>query len=193
VQSAQSDSAGSVPVPRQNTQQQPIAQAQGSNAQQQQQQQQQQQGGQSIDAQFMDLSSRIQLISHATNNVIRELSNQGTRADSRQTELLQRMATKEQVAGLDARLQRMESLLQNIQRDLAGKDYRERFSQLEKTLQSSHLSLTESLQGHILHVMTASTPRMGFFIFVIIGVQVLLAGSYIVYKRRKANMPKKFL
>ena len=193
MQSAQSGSAGSVPVPRQNTQQQPIAQAQGSNAQQQQQQQQQQQGGQSIDAQFMDLSSRIQLISHATNNVIRELSNQGTRADSRQTELLQRMATKEQVAGLDARLQRMESLLQNIQRDLAGKDYRERFSQLEKTLQSSHLSLTESLQGHILHVMTASTPRMGFFIFVIIGVQVLLAGSYIVYKRRKANMPKKFL
>ncbi|KAL5361145.1 putative lectin family integral membrane protein [Aspergillus floccosus] len=189
LQSAQSGSAGSVPVAQQNTQQQPIAQAQGSTSQQQQQQQ----GGQSIDAQFMDLSSRIQLISHATNNVIRELGNQGTKADSRQTELLQNMATKEQVAGLDARLQRMESLLQSIQRDLAGKDYRDRFSQLEKTLQSSHLSLTESLQGHILSVMTASTPRMGFFIFVIIGVQVLLAGSYIVYKRRKANMPKKFL
>jgi mannose-binding lectin 1 len=34
---------------------------------------------------------------------------------------------------------------------------------------------------------------MGFFIFVIVAVQLLLAGSYIIYKRRRANMPKKFL
>jgi mannose-binding lectin 1 len=34
---------------------------------------------------------------------------------------------------------------------------------------------------------------MGFFIFLVIAVQVLLAASYIVYKKRRANMPKKFL
>jgi mannose-binding lectin 1 len=34
---------------------------------------------------------------------------------------------------------------------------------------------------------------MGFFIFLIIAFQVFLAVSYIVYKRRRANMPKKFL
>jgi mannose-binding lectin 1 len=34
---------------------------------------------------------------------------------------------------------------------------------------------------------------MGFFIFLVIAVQILLAGSYIMYKRRRANMPKKFL
>lgn len=42
-------------------------------------------------------------------------------------------------------------------------------------------------------VVTASTPRMGFFIFAIIAFQLLLVGAYIVYKRRRANMPKKFL
>ena len=46
---------------------------------------------------------------------------------------------------------------------------------------------------HILPVVTASAPRMGFFLFVIIGAQALLAVSYIVYKRRRASMPKKFL
>lgn len=34
---------------------------------------------------------------------------------------------------------------------------------------------------------------MGFFITLIIVFQLLLAGSYVIYKRRRANMPKKFL
>lgn len=42
-------------------------------------------------------------------------------------------------------------------------------------------------------VITASTPRMGFFIILIISFQVFLAASYIIYKRRRANAPKKFL
>lgn len=54
------------------------------------------------------------------------------------------------MAALDARLQRIEQLLQNVQRDLEGKDYSSRFNQLQDTLRSSHLSLTENLQGHLL-------------------------------------------
>jgi mannose-binding lectin 1 len=42
-------------------------------------------------------------------------------------------------------------LLQNIQRDLEGKDYRDRFNQLHETLRSSHMSLAENLQGTILN------------------------------------------
>ena len=34
---------------------------------------------------------------------------------------------------------------------------------------------------------------MGFFICMIIAFQGLLAVAYIIYKRRRANMPKKFL
>lgn len=120
------------------------------------------------------------------------------------------------MVALDARLQRIEQMLQNVQRDLEGKDYSSRFNQLQDTLRSSHLSLTENLQGHLLSgkssffpvyplpqktqsiltshlAITASTPRMGFFIFLVIAFQVLLAASYIIYKRRRANMPKKFL
>ncbi|KAL4807563.1 concanavalin A-like lectin/glucanase domain-containing protein [Aspergillus unguis] len=147
----------------------------------------------SINAQFVDLGSRIQLINHATNNILREIGNQNSKSETKQSELLQLLASKDQVQGLDARLQRLEQTLLTIQRDLEGKDYRDRFNQLHETLRSSHLSLTENIKDNLLNVITASTPRMGFFIFLVIAVQILLAGSYIIYKRRRANMPKKFL
>ncbi|KAL6231934.1 hypothetical protein BDW75DRAFT_218765 [Aspergillus navahoensis] len=190
LQTATSPVGKAPPLQAQNTNQQPpSAQYQG-NAQQDQASSN---NLGSINAQFVDLGSRIQLINHATNNIIRELGNQASKSETRQSELLQRLVTKEQVQGLDARLQRMEQTLLSIQRDLEGKDYRDRFNQLHETLRSSHQSLTENLKDNVVSVITASTPRMGFFIFSIIAFQVFLAVSYVIYKRRRANMPKKFL
>jgi mannose-binding lectin 1 len=103
-----------------------------------------------IGAQFVDLQGRIQLQNKATNTIIQDIKAQGGKSDARHAELMQKLASKEQVAALDARLQRIESLLQNIQRDLEGKDYSSRFNQLQDTLRSSHLSLTENLQSHFL-------------------------------------------
>jgi mannose-binding lectin 1 len=94
--------------------------------------------------QLVDLSNRIQ-------SVARDLSGLSTKSDNRHVELLQKMAIKEQVANLDARLQKIEQLLQNIQRDLEGKDYSNRFNQLHETLRSSHMSLAENLQGTLLN------------------------------------------
>lgn len=165
----------------------------------QQQQQQQPIGGRdtttqqnqgvsgSINQQFVELGSRLQLINHASNNLIRDIANQNSKAENRHNDLIR------EIHNLDARTQKLEQSLQNIQRDLEGKDYRDRFAQLQDTLRSSHLSLSENLQENFIDVITASTPRMGFFITMIIVVQLVLAGSYIIYKRRRANMPKKFL
>ncbi|KAJ5488663.1 hypothetical protein N7539_003553 [Penicillium diatomitis] len=144
-------------------------------------------------AQFVELHSRIQLQNKAINNIIQEMKAQAGKTEARHNEAMQKLVAKEQIATLDARLQRIESLLQNIQRDLEGKDYSGRFNQLQDTLRSSHLSLTENLQSHFISAITASTPRMGFFIFLVIAFQALLATAYVIYKRRRANMPKKFL
>ncbi|KAL4883444.1 concanavalin A-like lectin/glucanase domain-containing protein [Aspergillus karnatakaensis] len=177
------------PPQQQNVNQQPPVQARGNP--------QQGQGSSndlsSINTQFVDLGGRLQLVNQATNNIIRELANQASKTDTKQAELLQRLATREQVSGLDVRLQRLEQILLAIQRDLEGKDYRDKFNQLHDTLRSSHLSLTENIKENLLSTITATTPRMGFFIFLVIAFQVLLAGSYVIYKRRRANMPKKFL
>jgi mannose-binding lectin 1 len=37
------------------------------------------------------------------------------------------------------------------------------------------------------------SPRFGFFVFIIIASQVMLLGSYMVYRRRRDMQPKKFL
>ncbi|KAI9930453.1 hypothetical protein ASPWEDRAFT_39338 [Aspergillus wentii DTO 134E9] len=183
-------SPGSVPVQQGGSNQQPIVNQNTNNVPQGQ-------GRPASDSrtmeQYVDLTSRIQLISQATNNIIREIGNQGTKSENRQAELIQKLASKDQVAALDARLQRIEQVLQRVQRDIEGNDYRDRLSQLHDTLKSSHLTLTESLQSSILGTIASSSPRMGFFIFCIIAFQLLLAGSYVLYKRRRANMPKKFL
>ena len=75
---------------------------------------------------------------------------QAGKNEARHTDVMQKLAPKDQIATLDARLQRIESLLQTIQRDLEGKDYSGRFNQLQDTLRSSHLSLTENLQSHFM-------------------------------------------
>ncbi|KAJ5672106.1 hypothetical protein N7507_001233 [Penicillium longicatenatum] len=144
-------------------------------------------------AQFFDLGNRIQLQSKATNAIAQDIKALVTKSESRHGEILRQTVSKDQFNSLDARLQRIETLLQNIQRDLEGKDYSSNFNKLHDTLRSSHLSLRENLQDHFLSAITASSPRMGFFIFLVLAFQVLLAVSYVVYKRRRANMPKKFL
>ncbi|KAJ5782491.1 hypothetical protein N7457_004265 [Penicillium paradoxum] len=149
-----------------------------------------------VAAQFADISGRLQLTTKAANTIVQEMKNQAQLAEKRHTELLQKTGAQDrlfasQLVQFDARLTRVEQLLQTVQRDLENKDGR--FNQLHETLRSSHLSLSENLQGHLLSVITASTPRMGFFLFLVIAFQVLLAIGYVVYKRRRASMPKKYL
>ncbi|KAL1984516.1 hypothetical protein VTN96DRAFT_9016 [Rasamsonia emersonii] len=183
--------------------------------QQQQQQQQQQTNQQPINArssdygaaedrpasyyttseqQFADLHNRLQLLNHATQNVYKDLAALARNSDSRHQELLQRTAsTRDQLSAIDSRLQRIEQAIQALQRDVASKDYRNQFAQLHKAIETSHLSLTEGLQSSIFNMIHAASPRMGLFIFLIISFQLALAGLYVAYKRRRANMPKKFL
>lgn len=102
----------------------------------------------SINQQFADLGNRIQQINHATNTIIRDIGTQDSKADTRNADILRKL--DQVIAGLDARMQRLETSMQTIQRDLEGKDYRDRFAQLQETLKSSHLSLSENLQTHFL-------------------------------------------
>ncbi|KAJ5690645.1 hypothetical protein N7462_005037 [Penicillium macrosclerotiorum] len=103
-----------------------------------------------ITAQFVDLGGRIQLQNKAINTILQDVRGLAGKSEANHQELLQKAATKDQVTSLDARLQNIERLLQSIQRDLEGKDYSSRFNQLHDTLRSSHLSLTENIQGHLL-------------------------------------------
>lgn len=104
-------------------------------------------------AQFVDLSGRLQLTNKATNTILQDMKNQASKADARHAELLQQLITKDQYNALDNRLAHLEQLMTTVLRDLGDRDYSSRFNQLHDTLRSSHLSLSENLQGHLLNGM----------------------------------------
>ncbi|KAH0154039.1 hypothetical protein KCU67_g9219, partial [Aureobasidium melanogenum] len=87
----------------------------------------------------------------------------------------------------------IERIVLAIQRDVEGKDYREHLTNLQQSIEGVRGGLTEHLPETISHMISTAAPKMGMFIFVVIAFQVMLAGAYVIYKRRRANAPKKYL
>lgn len=60
---------------------------------------------------------------------------------------------------MDERLRRIEAMLSDLQRDNAGKDYRNEFTRLHKAIENSHHSLTEALQTSIFNSKFLGPPH----------------------------------
>ncbi|KAL8819383.1 MAG: hypothetical protein Q9223_002171 [Gallowayella weberi] len=157
------------------------------------------------DAQFAsqvtDLQNRLQTLSQSLDNVFREVQQLASKSEARHQELSHKFGSREQLSALDTRIQSIENTL----RDFSG-----HFSNIHSSLKDSHSTLNEGLTQHMTHskhyhnavrvtrltstsVISTKSPRMSSFIIVVIVFQLLLAGSYVLYKRRKANGPKKYL
>ncbi|PGH23738.1 hypothetical protein AJ80_02167 [Polytolypa hystricis UAMH7299] len=139
-------------------------------------------------AALSSLQARVSDLTTSTNRLLTDLSSLSAKLDERFGSL----ANRDQASSLEQRLQRVEKLVEALQRDFAGKDYAKEFRKLGDAVRESQRGVMEHVKDSS-HVILSSTPRMGFFIFAIVGVQLALAATYILYKRRRANMPKKFL
>lgn len=165
---------------------------------QQQQQQQQYMGnsmpsGGSGDIQELkrEMDAMLQAIAASNRDIKDELERQGAELRSAVNTLQQLAGT--QLPGLDRRAQGVESTVLRIQRDLEGRDYKDTLTGLQKALKDTQDDLMSSLPQSMSQIVTTSAPRMWFFIGVIVFTQALLAGGYLLYKRRVANSPKKLL
>ncbi|KAI9809423.1 MAG: hypothetical protein M1827_006859 [Pycnora praestabilis] len=149
----------------------------------------------SQDAQFVDLHNRLQVMSHQINRLTAQLTTFAANSDKRHGEMVQSVNKLpfEQMRSMDSRLQSIERTLQTVQKDVEGQDYQEHLTKLQDTMRDTHSSLLRALPESMSQVVSKSAPRMGFFIFLVIVFQLLLAGSYVIYKRRRANAPKKYL
>ncbi|KAL8681565.1 MAG: hypothetical protein Q9186_002305 [Xanthomendoza sp. 1 TL-2023] len=144
--------------------------------------------GSSSDAQFTsqltDLQNRLQTVSHALDNVFREVQQLASKSEARHQDLSHKVVSSEQLSAMDTRIQSIESTL----RGFSGQ-----FSNIHSSLKDSHSTLNEGLTQQMTHIISTKSPRMSSFVIVVIVFQLLLAGSYVLYKRRKANGPKKYL
>lgn len=171
------------------------------------------------EAQFADLHNRLQGLTHQLANVFGEFNSLHNRIDERHIQI---MASVPQMQGpmsqkiddIGRRLESLERSVEGIKKTIEGNDYKEHLNQLNAAIEGVRGGLAESLPENIGHcelrflfpsrrwtrvlilrstVISASAPRMGIFVFVVVAVQIMMAGAYIIYKRRRNSMPKKYL
>lgn len=142
----------------------------------------------SSNEQFADLHNRLQ-------SMMKHIA-----ATSRDSTFFQTQATSKH-EDLSARLSRMEASLATLHNlneklDSIQADVRQTKSDLHNALDLHVANLKRDvLNTH--HVLNGTLAGMGSgfgrFVWVVVGGQVVLVVAYLVYKRRKANSPKKYL
>ncbi|KAK5115757.1 hypothetical protein LTR62_000846 [Meristemomyces frigidus] len=155
--------------------------------------------------QFADLHNRLQGMTHQVANLFAEFDTLGRKLEAQHTSLLSALpapgaaspqqggATAADYSQLKQKLEGIERTVQQIQRDVEGKDYKQHLSDLQTSLDGIRGGLTEHLPATLSTMINASAPKMGFFLFVVLAFQLFLALAYVVYKRRRNGMPKKYL
>jgi len=117
------------------------------------------------------------------------------------------------ISEVKRRAETIEATVLRLRTDIEGRDYKEHLTGLQEALRDTRESLMSGLpqsmsqsKSRCLHaitmnleltqisaVITTSAPSLWLAIFVLIGFQMSLVGAYVIYKRRRANSPKKLL
>lgn len=167
--------------------------------------------------QFADLHNRLQGLTHQVANIFGELDQLSRKMEERHNQLMGSMSgvfPTDKIDNLGRRMENIERSVEQVRRDVEGKDYREHLNQLNAAIENVKGGLTDSLDPENIGrsksgsyklkdlgmltrvpcaVMRTHGPRLGMFAAVVVAVQVVMAGAYIVYKKRRNSMPKKYL
>ncbi|OQN99147.1 hypothetical protein B0A48_14996 [Cryoendolithus antarcticus] len=147
--------------------------------------------------QFADLHNRIQGVTHQIADMYALLATLGHRLDERHQELaasvIQHGSSRDQIGRIDHRVEEVERTVQRILRDVESKDYRMQLSEMREAVESVRGGVSEHLPEKLGQIVRSSSPRHWSLIGVVVGVQIALAAAYVVYKRRRAGAPKKYL
>ncbi|KAM0719010.1 hypothetical protein Q7P37_004915 [Cladosporium fusiforme] len=150
--------------------------------------------------QFADLHNRLQGLTHQVADMYSLFDVLGRKIDERNQELSssisqqgQQGPSRDTIDRIDRRIENIERTVERVLKDVESKDYRQHLSELQSTINSVKGGLTDGLPATLGEIVTSSAPRMGMFIAVVVAVQIMLAGAYIVYKKRRDSAPKKYL
>ena len=151
-------------------------------------------------AQFEDLHSRLYLLSKSITNLFNEITRHTAAEESHYQDILRQIQllspntqSSMQPSNLDARLSAIERTLTSLQSELSSGDHKRQFSDLHTTLREMNIGVTEHLPNRVREYVADHAPRVGFMITCFILFQLVLVVAYVLYKRRRANAPKKYL
>lgn len=144
-------------------------------------------------AQFADLHNRLQSVNHHLSTIFRQVATSDQVGEQRHEEVSIQLG---QLKGLLSKLDRLDMIEDKLEQ--MERDMKSLHAELRQSVANSENSVKHHvgsyLEGH--HDRLAETlrhPGHGRLILIIVAGQLLLVGSYVVYKRRKANSPKKYL
>jgi mannose-binding lectin 1 len=143
--------------------------------------------------QFADLHNRLQAISRQMTSVVRVVGKTAPQDETRHAETSKMIhdLTDEvrRLAGIEADLGMRVSAMEKEVKALKGAIH-SRVAQSEHVLKGylvdQHATLSETVLDH-------ARGKHLRLIFIIVGSQVLLVGLFVLYKRKKNSLPKKFL
>lgn len=143
-------------------------------------------------AQFQDLHGRLQGTSHQLTSIFRSVSRLHQLDEQRHTEV------KDQLNGLLSRFDSLDQQLVTFQQRIVAveNDVRNMNNELHQKLSANERAMQGALQTHhqtLSRSVADNVPGHGKLIAVIVGTQVVLVVAYVLYKRRRANSPKKYL
>jgi lectin, mannose-binding 1 len=144
-------------------------------------------------SQFADLHNRLQLLSHAVHNLFREISAHTAAEETRYNEILRQLPTASTMTNLDHRIQNIEMMISALKTEVESGDHKSQFDRIHDRLEKTSKGISEHLPEALGMVVSNRSPRFGFLITVVVLVQVGLAVAYVIYKRRRAQAPKKYL
>ncbi|KAI7197063.1 hypothetical protein KC352_g20669, partial [Hortaea werneckii] len=155
--------------------------------------------------QFADLHNRLQGMTHQVANVFAEFDQLTKRLDDKHQQVMDSVRSLQPASGgpsnfekdllqdLKRKIEGIEKVVQQVQRDVESRDYRQHMNDLQLAVDNVKGSITDHLPNTLGELISASAPKMGLFVAIIVAVQILLAAVYIIYKRRRNSMPKKYL
>ncbi|KAF4995498.1 hypothetical protein FDECE_12777 [Fusarium decemcellulare] len=141
--------------------------------------------------QFMDLHNRLQNTNHQLSALHRTASRHQQQDEKRHEELSALigglradMRKLDEISSLQTRVIELEKEIKGLRKELTRK------------LQSTERSVKDVLTSHHMSLSQAvmdSTPGHRFLVLFFLGSQFALVAAYVIYKRRRATMPKKYL
>jgi mannose-binding lectin 1 len=141
--------------------------------------------------QFQDLHNRLQSSSHQLSSIYRSVSRHHQLDEQRHTEvknliqdLRADLAKIDQIEGLQNRINDLEKEVRGMRNDM-GRKLTANERTVKGYLSDHHATLSQTVID--------SMPGHKRLIATVVGIQILFAVAYVLYKRRKANSPKKFL
>jgi mannose-binding lectin 1 len=142
-------------------------------------------------AQFADLHNRIQSLNHHLTSIFRALGQNAGIGEQRHEEtsvmigeLKALMHKLDRLEAIDNRVREVETQMRALRNELTAR-LRDSENSIKYHVSDKHETLTDHVKAH-------AAPGHTKLILIIIGSQVLLAGVYVYYKKKKST-PKKYL